>query len=480
MFTLMLSIPLASAEGDFKFDLATKVAGIDNYTKHWSNTYPPDPRANIIIYSYAGNLSYKRLSAVGFMYVVYDPLDNIVAVEKLSSFQRSYKPDVAYYTLHPQPDWIEGTYKVKIVVYDQINKDAWDEIKTDPSGIISDPEKYKQFYETGANAKDMGVLKDIGDPVARAVLNFQISKSASLYPPDRFLLHDVHFADNITDRILGENLSIVVQIDNNYLDDGTFRLAMLVDNSLVSTQDVTVKGLNTSKVIFGAKAGKTGTFKLHFGADIPEVKYKDAELTFAIKNETETKRLDIPKIEITGMNVNKEFAAIDSNITVSVTAINNGKMGNKTITVYSNKVPVGSAELNLQYLEEKTVDIPIVLKNMGINKITVSDAPQLFRNVFVQESESSPLQENPIIQRLKENPLKVSAVFIFMIFGGTLYYLRRRLFGEDVLPAEAAVEVIVKKATANKPKKKMLSGLREYFANKIPRIRKVKDKRPKP
>ncbi len=476
MFTLMLSIQLASAEGDFRFDFATKVAGIDNYTKHWSNAYPPDPRANIIIYSYAGNLSYKRLSAVGFMYVVYDPLDNIVAVEKMSSFQRSYQPNVVYYTLHPQSDWIEGTYKVNIVVYNQINKDAWEEIKTDPSGIVSDPEKYKQFYETGSNAKDLGILKDIGDPVARAVLNFQISKSASLYPPDRFLLHDVHFTDNITDRILGENLSIVVQVDNNYLDDGSFKLAMLVDNNLVSTQDVTIKGLNTSKVIFGAKAGKTGTFKLHFGADISEVKYKNAELTFSIKNETDTTRLDIPKIEITGMNVDKEFAAIGSNITVSITAINNGKMGNKTLTVYSNRVPVGSAELRLQYLEEKTIEIPVVLKNMGINKITVSDSPQLFRNVFVQESEGGPqLDENPIMKRLKENPLKVSAVFVFVVFGGTLYYLRKRLFGDDTLPAEVPVKIAV-----DKPKKKMLSGIREHLKNKIRSIRKVKDKRQKP
>jgi hypothetical protein len=477
MLTLLLSMQLASAEGDFKFDFATKAAGIDNYTKHWSNTYPPDPRANIIIYSYAGNLSYKRMSGVGFMYVVYDPQDNIVAVEKLSSFQRNYNPDVVYYTLHPQSDWIEGTYKVNIVVYDQIDRDpdAWESIQTDPYGIVNDPDKYKQFYENGTNAKDLGILKDIGDPVARAVLNFQISKSAGLYPPDRFLLHDVHFADNITDRILGENLSILVQVDNNYLDDGTFKLAMLVDNSLVSTQDITVKGLNTSTVIFGAKAGKTGTFKLHFGADIPEVKYKDAELTFSIKNETETTRLDIPKIEITGMNVNKEFAAIDSNITVSVTAINNGKMGNKTITVYSNRVPIGSAELKLQYLEEKTVEIPVVLKNMGINKITVSDSPQLFRNVFVQESGGSSVDENPIMKRLKDNPLKVSAVFVFMVFGGTLYYLRKRLFWEDALPVEVPVKV-----AADKPKKKMLSGIRNYLASKIQRIKKIKDKRQKP
>jgi hypothetical protein len=480
MFTLMLSMQLASAEGEFKFDLATKVAGIDNYTKHWSNTYPPDPKANIIIYSYAGNLSYKRLSAVGFMYAVYDPQDNIVAVEKMSSFQRNYQPNVVYYTLHPQSDWIDGTYKVKIIVFNQIDKDAWENnISTDPFGMVSDPEKYKQFYETGSNAKDLGVVRDIGDPVARAVLNFQISKSASLYPPDRFLLHDVHFADNITDRILGENLSIVVQVDNNYLDDGTFKLAMLVDNNLVSTQDVTIKGLNTSKVIFGAKAGKTGTFKLHFGADIPEVKYKDAELTFSIKSEAETTRLDIPKIEITGMNVNKEFAAVNSNITVSVTAINNGKMGNKTITVYSNRVPVGSAELNLQYLEEKTVEIPVVLNNMGINKITVSDSPQLFRNVFVQESEGSPVEDNLIMKRLKENPLKVSAVFIFMMFGGTLYYLRRRLFGGDIPPADVAAEVPIK-VTIDRPKKKMLSGIREYFASKIRSIRRVKNKRQKP
>ena len=471
----MFSIQLASAEGDFRFDLATKVAGIDNYTKHWSNTYPPDPKANIIIYSYAGNLSYKRLSAVGFVYVVYDPLDNIVAVEKLSSFQRSYQPNVVYYTLHPQSDWIDGTYKVKIAVFNQIDKEAFeDNISTDPYGIVSDPEKYKKFYETGSNAKDLGVLRDIGYPVAQAVLNFQISKSASAYPPDRFLLHDARFIDNITERILGEKLKIEVQIDNNYLDDGGFKLAMLVDNSVVSTQDVAIKGLNTSKVIFDAKAGKIGSFKLHFGADTPDVKYKNAELTFSIKNETETNRLDVPKIEITGMNVDKEFAAIDSNVTVSVTTINNGKMGNKTITVYSNRVPVGSAELKLQYLEERTVEIPVVLKSMGINKITVSDAPQLYRNVFVQESEESPLQGNPIMKRLKENPLKVSAVFVFVVFGGTLYYLRRRLFGDETLPVEVPVKV-----AADKPKKNLLSGIREYLASKIQSIRKVKDKRPK-
>lgn len=470
----MFSIQQVSAAGDFRFDFATKVAGIDNYTKHWSNTYPPDPKANIIIYSYAGNLSYKRLSAVGFMYVVYDPMDNIVAVEKMSSFQRSYEPNVVYYTLHPGSDWIEGTYKVKIVVFDQIDRDAWEDLKSDPYGIISDPEKYKTFYETGSNAKDLGVLKDLGDPVAQAGLNFQISKSSSLYPPDRFLLHDVRFVDNTTERILGEKLKIELQVDNNYLDDGAFKLAMLVDSNIVSTQDITIKGLNTSKVIFEAKAGKTGTFKLHFGADIPEVKYQNAELTFSIKNETDTTRLDIQKIEITGMNVNKEFTAVGTNVTVSVTTINNGKMGNKTITVYSNRVPVGSAEINLQYLEEKTVEIPVVLESMGINKITVSDAPQLYRNVFVQESEESPVEGNPIMKRLKENPLKVSAVFVFMMFGGTLYYLRKRLFGEEPLPVEVPF-----KMAADKPKKNLLSGIREYLANKRQSIRKIKDKKTK-
>ncbi|MCX9012524.1 MAG: hypothetical protein OIN66_15580, partial [Candidatus Methanoperedens sp.] len=405
-FILTLSTQPVFAAGEFRFDFATKVAGADNYTKHWSNTYPPDPRANIIIYSYAGNMSFNRLSAVGFMYVVYDPLNNIVAVEKMSSFQRSYDPNVVYYTLHPRPDWIEGTYKVKIVVFDQIDRDAWEDIKNDPYGIISDPEKYKTFYETGSNAKDLGVLKDLGDPVAQAVLNFQINKSVSIYPPDRFLLHDVRFIDNTTERILGEKLKIEVQVDNNYLDDGTFKLAMLVDNSIVATQDVTVSGLNTSRVIFDAKAGKKGTFKLHFGTDTSDVKYRNAEITFSIKNESETSRLDLPKIEITGMNVNKEFAAIGSNVTVSVTLINNGKAGSKNITVYSNRVPIGSAGLSLQYLEERTVEIPIILNNMGINKITVSDAPQLFRNVFVQESEGAPAaQENPIVKRLKENPL---------------------------------------------------------------------------
>jgi hypothetical protein len=79
------------------------------------------------------------------------------------------------------------------------------------------------------------------------------------------------------------------------------------------------------------------------------------------------------------------------------------------------------------------------------------------------------------MNRLKDNPLKVSAVFVFMVFGGTLYYLRKRLFWEDTLPVEVPVKV-----AADKPKKKMLSGIRNYLASKIQRIKKVKDKRQKP
>src|SRR5574341_929989 len=118
VFAIMLDAYPASAQGEFRFDFATRVAGIDNYTKHWSNTYPPDPKADIIIYSYAANASYKRMSALNFLYVVYDPRDNVVAVDKIDSFKRSYDPNVVHYTLHPGSDWVEGTYKVRIIVYD--------------------------------------------------------------------------------------------------------------------------------------------------------------------------------------------------------------------------------------------------------------------------------------------------------------------------------------------------------------------------
>jgi hypothetical protein len=57
------------------------------------------------------------------------------------------------------------------------------------------------------------------------------------------------------------------------------------------------------------------------------------------------------------------------------------------------------------------------------------------------------------------------------------------LFGDDTLaveaPIEAPVEVPVKVA-ADKPKKKMLSGIIEHLASKIKSIRRVKDKRQKP
>jgi hypothetical protein len=432
---LFIFTSLASAAGEFRFDFASKVAESDNYTRHWSNTYPPDPKAEIIVFSAAYNMAYKRLSALGFIYLVYDPLNNIVAVEKISSFKRSYDPNIVYYTLHPKTDWIEGNYKVKIMVFDMVDREAYDEnVSNDPFAIGIDPDKYKIFYDTGANAKDMGVLREMGTPAASAVLNFNIDKKVSIYPPDRLLLHDVRFIDDSTERILGEKLKIEVKVDNNYKDDAEIKLAMLVDNSLVATNDVIIKGLNTSTVIFDAKASKLGTFKLHFGVDTPDVKYRNAELMFTIKNETDSTRLELPQIKITGMNVNKEFAGFGENVTVTITAINNGKTGNKNITVYSNRIPIGSSEIHLQYLEEKTIEIPVKLKKMGINKITVSDAPQLFRNVFVQESDAS-AATNPILSRIKENSLKVSMAVVFLLFAGMLYYVRNKLKEETLVNA---------------------------------------------
>ncbi len=465
----LLFVQLASAQGEFRFDIATQVAGPDNYTKHWSDTYPPDPKADIVIYSAAYNMSYKRMSALSFLYVVYDPMNNIVAVDKIDSFKRSYEPNVVYYTIHPKPDWVEGTYNVKVLVYDRVDHEAVDEKTTsDPAAIAVDPSKYKTFYDSGANAEDIGVLLNLGNQVAQGVLNFKIDKTVTIFPPDRFLLHDVRFTDDNTERILGEKLKIEVKIDNNYKDDGTVKLAMLVDNNLVSTQEVAVAGFKTSTVTFEAKAGKVGTFKLHFGADTPDVKYRNAELTFTIKNDTESTRLDAPKIVISGMNVDKEFVSPGDNVTVTITAINNGKSGSKTLTIYSNRIPVGSYDLNLQYLEEKTVDIPITLNALGINRITVSDAPQLFRNVFVQESDTSSMQESPIVQRVKGSPLKLSAVMVFLVFGGALYYIRKRLNDEES-PAEIPAQVV-----KDTPKDSRLSGLRERLGDRIKSITKKK------
>jgi hypothetical protein len=125
------------------------------------------------------------------------------------------------------------------------------------------------------------------------------------------------------------------------------------------------------------------------------------------------------------MNVDKEFVPVGENVTVTASALNNGKSGKKTITVYSNNVPVGSTDLEISFSEEKTIEIPVKLNNIGINKITVSDAPSLFRNVFVQEASES--QKNPVVARIKENPLKLSMVVVFLAFATVLFRLRKKL-----------------------------------------------------
>ena len=72
---------------------------------------------------------------------------------------------------------------------------------------------------------------------------------------------------------------------------------------------------------------------------------------------------------------------------------------------------------------------------MGINKITVSDAPALFRNVFVQEAGASTTEQNSILTRVKENSLKLSMAVVFLVFAGMLYYVRNKLKEEPPVSA---------------------------------------------
>jgi len=174
------------------------------------------------------------------------------------------------------------------------------------------------------------------------------------------------------------------------------------------------------------------------------------------------------------MNVNKEFVSMGENVTVSVSAINNAKTGKQKLTVYANNAPVGSTEINLEYLEQKTVEIPIVLKSNGLNKITISSAPQLFRNVFVQEEQG--ITNNIVIEKIKGNSLKVSILIVFLLFAGMLYYVRNKL--KEETPIEAHDHGIMNKHAENNTSdlKNKLNRKMDDLTSKMKDIMKKKGK----
>jgi hypothetical protein len=111
-------------------------------------------------------------------------------------------------------------------------------------------------------------------------------------------------------------------------------------------------------------------------------------------------------------------------------------------------------------MEEKTVEIPVNLQNIGINKITVSDAPQLFRNVFVQEGGTVSSESNPILDRIKENTLKLSMVLVFLVFAGMLFYVRKKLKGETSAN-------IPSQKIESEPTKTSISGMKDKLTIKM-------------
>ncbi|MDY6965900.1 MAG: hypothetical protein SVM80_08030 [Halobacteriota archaeon] len=167
LLMVLLSASPASAY-TMKSAFVSEVNDIGDYVEH-TNEFLRDE--TIKIYVEMDNVNYDGFTFVDFIFIIKDPKNNFVAFDKMDLRNRDYMDDVyVTYTKSVPGYWVDGKYKVEIFVYDRTDAARIKELesiaeKSTPEELIESGryDEIEEFFESGDNAKSLGVIKSLSD-----------------------------------------------------------------------------------------------------------------------------------------------------------------------------------------------------------------------------------------------------------------------------------------------------------------------------
>jgi hypothetical protein len=274
MLFVFSSVNVANAA---KSEIVSDVSGLRNYVPG-DNSYTHG--STLKVYTEMSDVNYEGFVFVEFVFIIEDPRGNVVSMDRMDVERRDYV-DSAYvvYSKKIPSWWLYGKYKLEIYAYDRLNKAKIRELERKVEDIRNiedlldgndDFDELEEFFESGSNADDLGVLKSFSDSEREKTrISFYVRRAEDIKPAESaeaerieeqvFTITGVGI-DKFTVKP-GEPVSISVTVENRGVR-GTKTLTLVINGEKEAEESVTLGSMESKTLHFSVKRDLPGTYKV--------------------------------------------------------------------------------------------------------------------------------------------------------------------------------------------------------------------------
>ena len=279
--TLATLALLAFAVGSvfaLKAVIVSDADGLGNYTpRNLTFTHG----STLKVYAEMKDVNHKGFVRVDFVFVIKDPKEYPVAMDKLEVRRRDYESDAyVLYTKKIPNWWLYGTYELDIYAYDRIDDSKVRQIKEDFESksitkIIESDEfdDYKGFFESGSDEDGIDIEKPLSDSKRehrtltfsvvseeelRRIERARVAPSPAPAKP-RFVVMDVR--TSAFEIQPGESIYVYVVVKNEGAS-GTDTISLFLNDKKYADATVSLKENATITVPFEVKLYEEGFYKI--------------------------------------------------------------------------------------------------------------------------------------------------------------------------------------------------------------------------
>ncbi len=403
------------------------VSGLQNYSLHWNDRFPLG--SNLSIYTEADGISHRRAAGVDYIFIVRDSNNNVVDTALYEHRYRNYEEnDYAIYWKEINESWEDGYYTTQIHIYDLLNDSIMEKYYDDITDTL--------VYETNESDTlpdipymNRGYIRNHSelDAVQHKVIiqRFWIDRYADKYPVNRFIVDGM-----VIDKIKvakNENVSIYINIKNNFYDSGNISLDTIMDGQKISNTTIYVNDFESKQAIINVSSYAMGNHAVEIVPTSKNTMGYGLLGNFAVSEQEVT----MPATFIY-KDIRIDDLSIEPNqtVTITVTIENRGKPGSLPVNLMINGIPEGEKVIYLNFSEEKDVKFNITKEELGEYKVSLnnSDLSKIF--FVIGEEEITKEKKEEVSEKKEEGISKlqmiVSLSILFVLIIITKIYLKRR------------------------------------------------------
>ncbi len=421
----MFSIPAVSAGINGYSRVVYNVSGLQNYSLHWNERFPPG--SNLSIYVEAQGVNHKRILAVDYIFIIRDSNFNIVDTSVNKSRRRNYNDnDFIEFTRAINETWEDGFYTTQIHIFDLLNDSLADQYYANvTSTLVNQTNETDTLPDLPIMNRGFIINNSELEAVQHKVIiqRFWIDKYSDKYPVNRFsvenlLLESKSVAPN-------ESVNVSLNIVNNFYDNGTVLLDILLDGQKLFNISEDVQAFSSKKINFNVSSDIVGNHSL----EIVPVSKNTIGFDLLAYLDVKEQEIKIPTIfEYKDIKVDNISVAPNETEIITVTIENKGRPGSLPVSLLINDIPEIEQTVYLNFAEEKDVKFNVTKQELGEYRVTINNSG-LSKVFFVNAKE-----EEKKVEKIEEKESKISKIysilgiaFIIILMIITRIYIRKEI-----------------------------------------------------